>query len=231
MKGCVSIIIPVFNNQEALNKALVSISEQSYKSLEIIVVDDGSSPSITVSNTDVKLLKQANLGAPVARNKGLESSTGEFVVFWDRDVVADRTMLEKMVKKLQRERGLSFAYCNMSYGKNKMPAQKFSVKKLKENNYIHSTSLIRKSDAVKWDESLKRFQDWDLWLMMAEQGKKGVWVDEYLFTVTPHKKRTSTWLPSFAYKKPWRWLPWVSSKVKSYEVARNIVAKKHQLSI
>ena len=84
MKGCVSIIIPVFNNQEALNKALVSISEQSYKSLEIIVVDDGSSPSITVSNTDVKLLKQANLGAPVARNKGLESSTGEFVVFWDR---------------------------------------------------------------------------------------------------------------------------------------------------
>ena len=59
-----------------------------------------------------------------------------------------------------------------------MRSCEFDTQKLKQNNCI-LTSLIRK-DAIKWDESLKRFQDWDLWLSMAEKGKTGVWVDEYL---------------------------------------------------
>jgi hypothetical protein len=64
---------------------------------------------------------------------------------------------------------------------------------------------------------------------MAEQGKTGVWVDEYLFTVLGGGK-ISTWLPKFAYKAPLKWLPWIRGQVKKYEEAKKVVIQKHKLS-
>jgi len=100
---------------------------------------------------------------------------------------------------------------------------------LKQNNYIPTTSLIRRKDAIKWDESLKRFQDWDLWLTMSEAGKTGVWVDEYLFTVLGGGTM-SKWLPRFAYKAPFKWLPFVSKSVNQYEKTKKVIIQKHKLS-
>ncbi|MBT3538763.1 glycosyltransferase family 2 protein [Candidatus Parcubacteria bacterium] len=226
----ISIIIPVYNRIEEFRDALYSVLSQSYKDIEIIVIDDGSSEDIKKEIIDkgVTYVRQENRGAPAARNRGLELAKGDYVIFWDADVVADPQMLKKLKKQLDKSPDASFAYCNYNFGLKKMSAQSFDTEKLKQNNYIHTTSLIHKKDMVRWDESLKRFQDWDLWLSMVDREKKGVWVDEYLFLVGSGGTM-SGWLPKIAYKKPWKFLPGVRSKVKKYEEAKNLVKRKHNI--
>lgn len=227
----ISVIIPLYNHQKALERALRSIAAQTYQDIEIVIVDDGSDEELETGDweLDVTLHRQENAGAPTARNKGFTLSKGEYVIFWDADVVGEPEMLEKMVQALDENPEASFAYANHVFGNKRMPSQHWSTEALEHNNYIHSTSLIRRDAAVRWDESLKRFQDWDLWLTMAEQEKSGVWIDEYLFQVDTGGTM-STWLPSFAYKKPWRWLPGIAKKVRRYEEAKQVVLKKHHLT-
>lgn len=234
----ISIIIPVYNHQEALKKALASIQEQTYKDVEVIVVDDGSSSKIDSEfisyivdipfRSYIQVVRQENKGAPSARNAGFILSKGEYVIFWDADVIGEREMLEKMLLSLEGNFDVSFVYSNHYFGKKKLPSRHWNTKALKHNNYIHSTSLIRREAVVAWDESLKRFQDWDLWLTMAEEGKSGMWIDEYLFRVIAGGTM-SFWLPKILYRKPWRWIPGFSSIVDKYQIAKEIVMSKHGL--
>ena len=230
MDELISIIVPVYNHEKELKKALDSISKQTYKDIEIIIVDDGSNPAVVlrVTGYGLRVFRQANKGAPSARNRGLQEAKGEYVIFWDADVIAEPAMLQKMYDALQKNPKASFAYANFYFGWKKMKGQSYEATKLQKNNYIHSTSLIRREDAVKWDESLKRFQDWDYWLTMSETGKKGIWIQEFLFKVIPGGTM-SAWLPKFAYQNPWRFLPGIRGKVEKYEEAREVVLKKHNI--
>lgn len=235
----ISIIIPVYNHEEALQKALDSIVRQTEKNVEVIIVDDGSDVAVKcqMSNVNCQVLRQAHSGAPAARNRGFRESKGEYVIFWDADVIAEPGMLQKMKTTLDAHPEASYAYSDFYFGRKKpfglahgkMPAQTFDPEALKKNNYINTTSLIRRSAAIPWDESLKRFQDWDLWLTMLEQGKTGVWIPEYLFRAIPHKGGISTWLPSFAYRAPWNGLPFIRKRARRYEEAKEMVRKKHRL--
>ena len=165
----------------------------------------------------------------MARNKGFELSKGEYVIFWDADVIGKPYMLEKMYNSLQEYSGANYAYSNFYLGKKKFFSQIFDSEKLKKQNYITTISLIRRKDFCGFDESLKRFQDWDLWLTLLEKNKNGVWVDDFLFEALSGGTM-SNWLPSFAYKKPWRWLPWISSRVNKYNKSKKIIYQKHKLS-
>lgn len=212
----ISIIIPVYNQEKELQLALQSIKNQTYKDVEVIIERD-----------------EKHEGAPVMRNRGLMKAKGEYVIFWDADVVAVPQMLGKMKEALDKNLQASFAYCDhdshiISHMSKKMPAKPFNFETLKENNYIHSTSLIRRSDAIRWDENLKRFQDWDLWLTMAENNKIGVYIPETLFSIVA-KGTMSSWLPRLAYQKPWRYLPGIRKKIKNYEQAKEVIIKNHSL--
>lgn len=225
----ISVVIPVYNHERELELALDSICRQTYKNVEIIVVDDGSEPSVKCKLSNIKCFHQPHLGAPATRNRGFRESKGEYVIFWDADVIAEPEMLEKMIAALGAQIEASFAYSNFYFGRKKMPAQPFDICALKQKNYIHSTSLIRREAVIPWDESLKRFQDWDLWLTMAEQGKVGEWVPEYLFRILPRRSGMSSWLPAFAYKKPWKWLPIIAESVRLYGEAKQVIFDKHRL--
>ncbi|MEK7083731.1 MAG: glycosyltransferase family A protein [Patescibacteria group bacterium] len=252
MNPLISIIVPVYNHREALKKALASIEAQTYRPIEVIIVDDGSDDGLRTTparrsggdfglrtNLPLQLIRQEHQGAPAARNRGLAEAKGEYVIFWDADVVGEPEMLEKMKRMLDERLEASYVYSNFQFSifnfqkffsfKKRMPAREFVGEELKKNNFIHSTSLIRREDVVLWDESLERFQDWDLWLTMLEKGKTGVWVPEYLFTVLPHRHGMSTWLPAFVYRKPWKFLPFVRNAVKKYEEALGVVKRKHGL--
>ncbi len=227
----VSIIIPAWNPKpHVLDTVLRSIEAQTYTSIEIIIVDDESQQSIEYPTCKVplRLIQQPHAGAPAARNKGLSESSGEYVIFWDADVVGEPQMIEKLVTALTNNPDCSFAYCNFYFGWKKMKGRPFDITALQHTNYICSTTLVRKKDAIQWDESLKRFQDWDYFLTLTEQGKQGVWVDHYLFRAFT-RGTMSTWLPSFAYKKPWCYLPWFKERVKKYQRAKEVVMKKHSL--
>lgn len=245
----ISIVIPVFNHKEALERALVSIASQTYADIEVIVVDDGSGEEMSVFFPDrrirmgredirnkkqFRLLRQEHAGAPAARNYGFKESTGEYIIFWDADVTGAPTMLEKMHDALQEHPEASYAYSDFYFGKKLMRAQPYNSTTLQLYNSTHTTTLIRRNALVgishaPWDESLKRFQDWDLWLTMSEQGKRGIHIPETLFRVASGGTM-SRWLPSFAYKKPWRWLPGVRGLVKEYNRRQSIVQRKHGIN-
>lgn len=105
----VSIIIPVFNPGVNLKKCLNSVINQTMKNIEIICVDDGSTDDsvelITeYSNKDnrITLLKQKNSGAGIARNKGIDYSTGEYILFLDSDDWIEKDTCEKLYNHAQK---------------------------------------------------------------------------------------------------------------------------------
>jgi len=99
----VSVIMPVYNSEKYLEEALVSIQEQSYKNLEVILVDDGSkdsSPEIcdrfASIDTRFKVIHQSNSGPSAARNRGLDEATGDYVTFVDNDDLLHRGVVKEL---------------------------------------------------------------------------------------------------------------------------------------
>lgn len=233
----ISIIIPVYNRKDALRETLQSLMQQNYDALEIIVVDDGSREDIETLVTEMtrlcpfslQYIRQDNQGAPAARNHGFRISQGDYVLFLDADVRVEPDMLRRMVQVLDTHLEVSYAYCHFYFGQKKMYAHAFDADALRKRNYISTMSVIRRDDFPGFDEALTRFQDWDLWLTMLDQGKKGILIDAFLFQAAPHEHGMSTWLPSFAYRKPWRYLPWWKKQVDAYHAAKKVIIDKHAL--
>ncbi len=229
----ISVIIPTYQHGDTIEVCLLSLFAQTFKDFEIIVVNDGSTDNTTEvlekHKNRVKVLNQENLGAPAARNRGFRESTGEFVIFCDADVKAKPEMLAKMLEALKRHPEASYAYSSFMWGRKKFGLHEFNGEALKKMNYITSTSLIRRAHFPGWDENLKKFQDWDLWLTMLEQGHIGVWVPEFLFTIKPRRTGYSSWLPSFMYKIPWELLGWAPKAIKKYNEALKVIKEKHHL--
>ncbi len=229
----ISIIIPIYNQAEHLPNLLNSIKQQSYDNYEIIIVNDGSTDELDeiinkykpLFGNKLNYLEQKNMGASAARNKGAGLARGNYIIFCDADVVMEPMMLELMLKTLEAAPGADFCYSSFIWGNKKFKLWPYDAEKLKTMPYINTTSLIRRKDFPGFDESLKKFQDWDLWLTMLEQSHPGVWIDQILFKVAVGGTQTmSNWLPSLAYKL----LPWLK-QVKKYNQAKAIIFKKHNL--
>lgn len=230
-EGLISIIIPVYNKTQHLREVLLSLQKQTFSHLEVIIVDDGSDIPVSEQSTmlSVLWLRQDHKGAPAARNFGFSQSRGSFVLFLDADTVCAPEMIEKLYEGLQKNPGASYAYCDYYRGVKRFPARHFDGETLKKNNYINTSSLIRRKDFFGFDESLQRFQDWDLWIGLLEKGKVGAYVPGFFYRTHMSRGGMSTWLPSFAYKFPFRYLPFFSTRVKSYESAKKVVQKKYHL--
>jgi len=227
----ISIIIPVYNDTNHLGEVLSALEKQKFTNLEIIVVDDGSDRAVVERPCSVPVtwLRQEHKGAPAARNFGFAHTKGNYVLFLDADVICAPEMLEKLHEGLQKYPEASYAYCDHYRGVKRMSSRSFDPVSLKQNNYITTMSLIRREAFVGFDESIKRFQDWDLWLTMLEQNKVGIYVPGFLWKSYTSSRGISTWLPSFAYKFPFRYLPLFSGQVKAYEEAKRVVQEKHHL--
>ena len=233
----ISVIIPIWNSSKTLLKCLDSILVQTYDDCEVIIVDDGSvdkSVEITKSyalkfknkNIELKILQhKKNMGAPATRNTGFKNSRGEYIIFCDSDVVLEPNTFLLMLETIKNHSEASYVYSSFMWGSKFFRVGEFNEEKLKQGPFIHTTALIRRSDfpATGWDESIKKLQDWDLWLTMLEDGHEGYWIDKTLFKVFPGGI-ISSWLPSFAYKL----MPFLPN-VKKYKKAVEIIKKKHHL--
>jgi glycosyltransferase involved in cell wall biosynthesis len=224
MNPKISVIIPVFNHAEALADCLRSLEKQSFQEFEIIIVDDGS--KVPVANATIRFDK--NRGAPAARNEGFRRSKGEYLIFLDADAVLRPDALEKMMKALETHPEADFAYPSFRFGWKTFKGRPFDEKALHASNYIHTSALIRRDAFPGFDESLKKFQDWDLFLTMAERGSRGVWIDEVLFSLKAHGTM-SNWLPSFTYRIPWPMFGWTPNIIKTYRAAEHVIREKHGL--
>jgi glycosyltransferase involved in cell wall biosynthesis len=231
----VSVIIPCYNHAATVGKTLASLFAQTFKDIEIIVVDDGSTDDVGAAlapwKDRIRLVRQPNSGGPVARNRGFRESSGESVMFLDADAILREDAIEKMRSALESHPEAAYAYASCVIGWKRFRLWPFDAARLRRHNYIHTGSLIRREAFTRFDESLKRFQDWDLWLTMLEQGKVGVWVPETLFRFRDaRRKGISSWLPSFMYAIPWKRLGWMPRRVREYETAAEVIRRKHRLT-
>jgi len=230
----ISIIIPVYNGEKTIINAVKSIESQTYRDFEVVIVNDGSRDntrsvfekfleSFKVEN-NYYFINQENKGAPAARNRGFKESRGEYLFFCDADAVLKNDTLEKMVQVLESNQEVAYTYSSFYWGKKLFKLWPFDAEKLQKMPYIHTMSLIRRNAFPGWDESVKKLQDWDLWLTMLENGHQGFFIDEALFKIKPGGT-ISSWLPAFAYKA----FPFLPS-VKKYNQALKVIKDKHNLN-
>lgn len=105
MSSKVSVILPTFNRSKFLNKSIESVLGQTYKDLEVLVIDDGSTDDTKIivekyagADNRVRYFFQENSGQGSARNMGLKNATGQFITFLDSDDFYLPTRLEQMVQ-------------------------------------------------------------------------------------------------------------------------------------
>lgn len=195
----ISVIIPVYNREKTIEKAIKSVLNQTYQDLEVIVVDDKSTDnteSIVSKIVDKRLryiTLDKNMGACAARNRGITEAQGDFIAFQDSDDEWCLDKLEKQMKCLNTNKA-DFVFCGMRRYKQGStssyvyyPAQKVDIegdmyKQVLFENCIGTVTILCKRGCFEhmgFDETLRRFQDWDLALQASKVFKLG-FVDEAL---------------------------------------------------
>jgi glycosyltransferase involved in cell wall biosynthesis len=178
----ISCVVPVFNGERYLGEALESILKQSYQSLEIIVVDDGSTDgTATVMGHyagQVRLLRQANAGTAAARNLGLNAANGEFVAFLDADDLWHPEKLERQMARFQARPELD--YCVAHVQNFWVPELIEEEKRFREHRiskalpgYATGTLLARRAlfDTVgQFNSTIKHADDTEWFLRASEHG-------------------------------------------------------------
>lgn len=104
----VSVIIPAFNEEKYLHYCLSSITKQTYKNVEVIVVDDGSTDrSLSIAKKyNAQILTQRHQGPAAARNFGAKKSHGSILVFADADMRFSSTYVEKLIEPILKKKAI-----------------------------------------------------------------------------------------------------------------------------
>ena len=145
----VSVIVPIYNVEEYINKCVDSILNQTFKEFELILVDDGSTDNSgnicdTYKSIDdrVHVIHKNNGGLSDARNFGIEAATGEFLYFIDGDDFIHEDTLESMYNSIMKTNS-DIAICNMVRYYGETDTEKFynPVEKMKvlDDNYRFET--------------------------------------------------------------------------------------------
>ena len=106
----ITIIIPIYNAEQYLNECLYSVINQSYKNLEILCIDDGSTDNsfkllkeMQKEDERIIVITQTNQGQGTVRNNGINTATGDYVMFLDSDDYLERNACEILKNKIQPE--------------------------------------------------------------------------------------------------------------------------------
>ena len=196
--GTVAVVIPCFGYAHLLGEAIESVLGQVAAPGDILVVDDGSPDGTEAvarrfADRGVRYLRRPNGGPAAARNTGARECSGEYVVFLDADDLLDPRYLLLTCGALGRaEADVGYAYTQCRYfgateGITHFPA--WDLERLVRWNFVHASALVR-LDLVRshpFDERLRLgIEDWDFYLALAEDGVRGVLVDEPLLWYRKH---------------------------------------------
>jgi len=184
-ESLVSVLISVYNAGEFLRPSVESILSQTYKNLEIIIIDDGSTDGcmdtiFDIKDERIKILRQENKGKSAALNRALEIMSGEFYAIQDADDMSYPTRIEKQVKAMQKDRELAAAFTGYNLiinGKKLAPRLRSKDKEecCKDIEEMRMPSqdptVMFKCSSVKglrYEENLQIGQGWDYVLRVGE---------------------------------------------------------------
>lgn len=203
MNDLVSVIIPNYKRVVELQRTIESVLLQSYKNIEILVIDDNSPNFLEIkrtierfNNSKIILIKhEKNKGGGATRNTGILNARGKYIAFLDSDDVWDDSKIEKQIKVAQNLTNV-LIYCrsNVLTKKSNMILPK--VKKEEDESisdylfvndgFIQTSSIFIQTEIAKeclFDETLARHQDYDFLLKVENKNIDFFMLDDILTTV------------------------------------------------
>ncbi|OUP38143.1 glycosyltransferase family 2 protein [Olsenella sp. An188] len=187
----VSVIIPTYNRANTISESIQSVLAQTYRNLEILVIDDGSTDNTcevvkSIRDSRVRYERQDNAGACSARNAGINLASGDYIAFQDSDDLWESDKLMRQVLALDST-GADVCICkmlsvNMLSGAANVVSPRqdgISLEALLKGNFISTQMVVARAECfneVRFDERLKRLQDWDLGIQLIKR---------YVFTYVP----------------------------------------------
>ena len=189
----VSVIIPTYNRGNLIINSIKSVLNQTFRNLEVIVVDDGSTDNTEdevnkITDKRIKYIKlSSNRGGSNARNVGIKNATGQFISFQDSDDIFYPNKIEKQIKNIINKNSI-FDFCKINVIYNSTYSylipnarQENSIIKgeifnelISRGNFISTQSMIIRTKYMKnhlFDIEMPRLQDYDVILGMIPKVK------------------------------------------------------------
>ncbi len=203
----VSIIIPAYNVRATLTETLESVLSQTLSDWEAIIVDDGSTDgtfqiaaSFARRDSRIRVLRQENAGESAARNAAISAARYEWLVFLDADDWISPSYLERLVSELQTHPDLDAVHCgSVRVARDgthveddyRAPSGDLFPTLARRAAFPVHACMVRKSiveEVGKFDTSLQKSADWDLWQRVARTGARFGAVREVLayYRMTPN---------------------------------------------
>ena len=162
----ISVIVPFYNEEKYLNRCLDSIINQTYKDLEIILIDDGSNDgSFDIASKyeskdkRIKIFRQNNQGLSSARNKGLDNCNGEYILFVDANDEILPTMIEELYDLLIRN-NCDISVCSIKQINSDNHTTQNNIETITIINNDDKYDMIQKDpvrSVVQWNKLFKRY--------------------------------------------------------------------------
>lgn len=183
----ISIIIPSFNRASTIKRSIESVLNQSYKELEVIIVDDNSKDNTkeiveSINDSRVRYIRHdKNYGANVARNTGVNNARGELVAFQDSDDEWINNKLEIQIEEMKLyDADIVSCAINKFVGSQKLiiPNRIIDDSKIQKEilygNFISGQTILGKRECFleeAFDEELPRLQEWELMIRLCKKYK------------------------------------------------------------
>lgn len=214
----VSIIIPCYNQGKYVAEAINSALRQTFKDIEIVCVNDGSTDNSVeiIKSFENKyknfifLNNEENRGVIYSRNFAIKNCNGTYILPLDADDIIEPTYVEKAVKILDNNPNIGIVYCKAkifgNYDKywNLKP---FNKSDILYENCIFCSAIFRKSDFLKiggYNNNMKYgCEDYDLWLSFIEQGLEVFQINEILFSYRQYDETSRTTISLKNKKEIW----------------------------
>ena len=196
----VSIIIPIYNYGIQFEKTLQSVFDSTYKNIEIVIVDDGSTDTYVKlklesikDHPNIKIIQQENQGPSSARNNGVKNSNGVFILPLDGDDTIHPDYIQSCVNILKNNKTISPVYCDTHHigqiqGVEQRP--EWSLERLRQGPFIVNCAMFHRESfdvCDGYDVTLKGWEDYDLWIRMGLNGYSGKRIPKPLFTYFHHE--------------------------------------------
>lgn len=201
----VSVIMPCFNDGQYIQDAVDSVNLAKNENTEIIIIDDGSTDDKTkyileqVRHERIRVLHCDRMGPSAARNKGISSAYGDYILPLDADDRIESTYINKALKILKENSRVGVVYCYADlFGKEKgrWRLPDYSFDRMLVDNIVFVTALFRKDDWNKvggYRTDMKfGLEDYDFFLSMLEIEKDIYQIPEVLFHYRIKKKSRTT---------------------------------------
>lgn len=192
----VTVIIPSYNYRKYIQAAIESVLKQTYQSIEVIVIDDGSTDG-SVEFVKKKFAQQVRLiglkhrGVAAVRNRGIKEARGEFYMYLDADDKLEKTYVAECLDMLEQHPEADYCYTpTRSFGDSTEVHESIDfdpVSLVMSGPYIHAGALTRRAKvgSARFRE-LPALEDWDFFLQLLRQGSQGVRLARPLYLWRQH---------------------------------------------